>query len=280
MAGHACWRPWAWQASPCPSGRACPGTRCCHQVFPLLQGTRATSRFGYLGLFAVAGLAAFGLAHLRRRVSPRAGAALAARRVRPRHRRDDAGPDGLHGLPGHPADLRPARIGDGRRRHRVPVGVTSVHRQERRVRPARRRGTGSRSSTATAASCRPATSGTTSCSRRSRTRTPSRRCVPRASPTSSCTWTRCQGCRSSSTGAGTSKSWVEPRHSDLQAAELTLSVVVPRPASVVPRAPLASVLTCSDGVRDQAIPYRAITASWPPSPSSLPAAPARACTRR
>jgi hypothetical protein len=59
-------------------GASLPGYALLHRVFPLLQGTRATSRFGYLGLFAVAGLAAFGLAHLRRRVSPRAGAVLAA----------------------------------------------------------------------------------------------------------------------------------------------------------------------------------------------------------
>ena len=55
-------------------GANLPGYSVLHAVFPLLQGTRATSRFGYLGLVAVAGLAAFGLAHLRRRMPPRAAA--------------------------------------------------------------------------------------------------------------------------------------------------------------------------------------------------------------
>lgn len=48
-------------------GARLPGYDWLHAAFPLLQGTRATSRFGYLGLFAVAGLAAYGLAALRER---------------------------------------------------------------------------------------------------------------------------------------------------------------------------------------------------------------------
>lgn len=58
-------------------GANLPGYGVLHAVFPLLQGTRATTRFGYLGLFALAGLAAFGLAALRgRSTSPRVRAAL------------------------------------------------------------------------------------------------------------------------------------------------------------------------------------------------------------
>ena len=47
-------------------GARLPGYGWLHAAFPLLQGTRATSRFGYLGLFAIAGLAAHGLAVIRR----------------------------------------------------------------------------------------------------------------------------------------------------------------------------------------------------------------------
>jgi hypothetical protein len=50
-------------------GANLPGYGWLHAWFPLLQGTRATTRFGYLGLFALAGLAAFGLAALRVRVA-------------------------------------------------------------------------------------------------------------------------------------------------------------------------------------------------------------------
>lgn len=57
-------------------GARLPGYELLHAAFPLLQGTRATSRFGYLGLVAVAGLAAFGLAALRAR-TPSRGARLA-----------------------------------------------------------------------------------------------------------------------------------------------------------------------------------------------------------
>ena len=46
-------------------GARLPGYEWLHAAFPLLQGTRATTRFGYLGLFALAGLAGFGLAALR-----------------------------------------------------------------------------------------------------------------------------------------------------------------------------------------------------------------------
>ena len=52
-------------------GANLPGYGLLHAAFPLLQGTRATSRFGYLGLFALAGLAAFGLAALRARAGSR-----------------------------------------------------------------------------------------------------------------------------------------------------------------------------------------------------------------
>ncbi|MCU0255157.1 MAG: hypothetical protein MUF60_00285 [Vicinamibacterales bacterium] len=58
-------------------GAKLPGYEWLHTIFPLLQGTRATTRFGYLGLVAVAGLAAFGLAAIRQRTaSPRMRAAL------------------------------------------------------------------------------------------------------------------------------------------------------------------------------------------------------------
>lgn len=58
-------------------GAHLPGYAWLHAAFPLLQGTRATSRFGYLGLFAVAGLAAFGLAALRSAASPRTARVVA-----------------------------------------------------------------------------------------------------------------------------------------------------------------------------------------------------------
>jgi hypothetical protein len=58
-------------------GAKLPGYAALHAVFPLLQGTRAASRFGYIGMFAVAGLAAFGLARLRAGRSPRARLAIA-----------------------------------------------------------------------------------------------------------------------------------------------------------------------------------------------------------
>jgi hypothetical protein len=58
-------------------GANLPGYALLHAAFPVLQGTRATTRFGYLGLFALAGLAAFGLAALRGRIaSPRARTAM------------------------------------------------------------------------------------------------------------------------------------------------------------------------------------------------------------
>jgi hypothetical protein len=59
-------------------GANLPGYGILHTVFPLLQGTRATTRFGYLGLLAVAGLSAFALARLRLRVGPRWRTALGA----------------------------------------------------------------------------------------------------------------------------------------------------------------------------------------------------------
>ena len=46
------------------SGRSCQGYATLYQVFPLLQGIRATVRFGYLVLAAIAALAGFGLAQL------------------------------------------------------------------------------------------------------------------------------------------------------------------------------------------------------------------------
>jgi hypothetical protein len=51
-----------------------------YEAFPLLRGIRGASRLGYLGLFAVAGLAGFGLAEIRRRVRPYGSDAA------PRHR--------------------------------------------------------------------------------------------------------------------------------------------------------------------------------------------------
>jgi hypothetical protein len=47
-------------------GPAVPAYRWLYEHLPLLQGIRGAARFGYLVLFAVAGLAAFGLAALRR----------------------------------------------------------------------------------------------------------------------------------------------------------------------------------------------------------------------
>ena len=38
---------------------------------PLLRAVRATARFGYLGIFAVAALAGFGVAVLQRRIPAR-----------------------------------------------------------------------------------------------------------------------------------------------------------------------------------------------------------------
>ena len=57
-------------------GARLPGYALLHQAFPLLQGTRATTRFGYLGLFALAGLAAFGLAAIRDRAGSTPARAL------------------------------------------------------------------------------------------------------------------------------------------------------------------------------------------------------------
>lgn len=58
-------------------GAHLPGYAQLHAAFPLLQGTRATTRFGYLGLVAIAGLAAFGLAALRARLPSPRGRAVA-----------------------------------------------------------------------------------------------------------------------------------------------------------------------------------------------------------
>jgi len=49
-------------------GTHLPGYVLLYRAVPLLQGIRATVRFGYLALAAVAGLAGFGLAHLDRRL--------------------------------------------------------------------------------------------------------------------------------------------------------------------------------------------------------------------
>lgn len=48
-------------------GPALPPYRWLHEHLPLLQGLRGAARFGYLALFAIAGLAAYGLAALRAR---------------------------------------------------------------------------------------------------------------------------------------------------------------------------------------------------------------------
>lgn len=53
-----------------------PGYETMHAVVPLLQAVRATSRFGYLGLVAVAVLAGYGVHALRRRLEPRRALAL------------------------------------------------------------------------------------------------------------------------------------------------------------------------------------------------------------
>jgi hypothetical protein len=54
-------------------GPIVPGYAALYTAVPLLQGVRAAARFGYLGLVAVAVLAGFGLAYLRRRVAWRHG---------------------------------------------------------------------------------------------------------------------------------------------------------------------------------------------------------------
>lgn len=61
-------------------GTSVPGYGWLYQAMPLLQGIRASVRFGFLMLAAVAALAAFGLADLRARLAtqPRRGALLAA----------------------------------------------------------------------------------------------------------------------------------------------------------------------------------------------------------
>ena len=61
-------------------GAAVPGYSVLYQLVPLLQGIRASVRFGFLLLAGIAALAAFGLALLRRRLAgrPRLAAALAA----------------------------------------------------------------------------------------------------------------------------------------------------------------------------------------------------------
>ena len=54
-------------------GPALPGYRWIHEHLPLLQGLRGAARFGFLGLFAVAGLAGLGLAQLIRHTACRPG---------------------------------------------------------------------------------------------------------------------------------------------------------------------------------------------------------------
>jgi hypothetical protein len=59
-------------------GTKLPGYELLFQTVPLLQAVRAVSRFGYLGTMAVGFLAAFGLAELRARLTPRRWPAAAA----------------------------------------------------------------------------------------------------------------------------------------------------------------------------------------------------------
>jgi hypothetical protein len=51
-------------------GPAFPPYAWLYEALPLLQGIRGAARFGYLTIFAVAGLAAYGLARLQRRAGP------------------------------------------------------------------------------------------------------------------------------------------------------------------------------------------------------------------
>ncbi|MCC7415660.1 MAG: hypothetical protein IT176_00855 [Acidobacteria bacterium] len=59
-------------------GPAVPGYGALYAAVPLLHAVRAVSRFGFLALFAIAALAGFGLADLRRATSPGRWRALAA----------------------------------------------------------------------------------------------------------------------------------------------------------------------------------------------------------
>ena len=59
-------------------GPAVPGYRWIHEHLPLLQGLRGAARFGFLGLFAVAGLAGLGLAQLIRHLPAGRARALGA----------------------------------------------------------------------------------------------------------------------------------------------------------------------------------------------------------